>query len=266
MNWGATPPDASRSYQEYMVPAMFVPLAERMIEMAEVGEGDRALDVACGTGSLTRLLAGRVGPLGRVSAVDLSAPMLAVAQELGSPDVVEIDYREGPADTLPFEDGEFTVLTCQQGLQFFPDRTAASREFRRVLAPGGRVAVATWSKAGFGFQAIIDALRRHIGDQLAAMIEAPYVISDPGELRTLLEAAGFSDVVVEIERVAARFADPAHHAERIIASGPAASHFAKASPEQRERVTADVAAAMDQIRDGDMAVYEMPSLVAIARV
>jgi ubiquinone/menaquinone biosynthesis C-methylase UbiE len=249
-----------------MVPAMFLPLAERIIEMAEVGEGDLALDVACGTGSLTRLLAAKVGTAGRVAAVDLSPPMLAVARELGSPNGVEIDYREGPADALPFEDHDFTVLTCQQGLQFFPDRPAALREFRRVLAPGGRVAVATWSKAGFGFQAIIDALRRHIGNDLAAMIAAPYVISDPGELRAPLEEAGFSDVVVEIERVAARFADPAHHAERIIASGPAASRFAEASQEQRACVIADVALAMEQVREGDMAVFEMPTLVAIARV
>jgi ubiquinone/menaquinone biosynthesis C-methylase UbiE len=265
MNWGSTPSGASRSYQEYMVPAMFLPLAERMIELAEVVEGDRALDVACGTGSLTRMLAATVGTDGRVAAVDLSAEMVAVARELGSPSGAEIDYRQGPADALPFADGEFTVLTCQQGLQFFPDRVAASREFRRVLAPGGRVAVATWTNGGFGFQAIIDALRRHIGDRIAAMIEAPYVITDPAVLRELLETAGFGDVVVEIERVTVRFADPAHYGERIIASGPAAPHFAEATREQRDRVTADVAAAMEHVRDGDTAVFEMPTLIAIAR-
>lgn len=266
MTWGSTPLDAAKSYQDYMVPGMFVPLAEHMIELAEVTEGDRALDVACGTGSLTRLLAAAVGERGRVAAIDLSSQMLDVARELGSPSGAAIAYQQGSADALPFADREFSLLTCQQGLQFFPDRPAALGEFRRVLAPGGRAAVATWSDGGFGFNAIIDALRRHIGDDIADMLAAPYVITDPGELRALLEAAGFSDIVVGVERVVVRFADPARYGERIIASGPAASRFAQASSQQRDRVAADVAAAMERVRDGDMAVFEMPTLVAIARV
>jgi ubiquinone/menaquinone biosynthesis C-methylase UbiE len=266
MRWASTLPDAARSYQEYMVPGMFVPLAERMIELAEVAEGDRVLDVACGTGSLTRLLAAQVGTRGRVAAVDLSPQMVAVARELGAHGGATIEYQEAPADALPFADAEFTLLTCQQGLQFFPDRPAALAEFLRVLAPGGRAAVATWTDGGVGFNAIIDALRRHIGDDIAAMIAAPYVINDPGELRALFEAAGFSDIVVEVERVVVRFPDPPRYGERIIGSGPAAARFAQASEQQRKRVIADVAAAMEHVRDGDMAVFEMPTLVALARV
>jgi len=266
MTWGSTLPDAAKSYQEYMVPAMFLPLAKRMVTLAEIEEGDRALDVACGTGSLTRMIAEEVGERGRVVAIDLSPQMLAVARELGTPGGAAVDYQQGTADALPFDDEEFSVVTCQQGLQFFPDRPAALAEFRRVLAPGGRAAVATWSDGGVGFNAIIDALRRHIGDDIAAMIAAPYVMTDPGDLRALLEAAGFSDVVVGVERVVVRFADPAHYGERILASGPAAARFAAASREQRERVAADVATAMERVRDGDMAVFEMPTLVALARV
>jgi len=82
-------------------------------------------------------MASRSGSEGHVTGLDLGEGMLARARTW--PPVegdAPIDYVQGSADELPFADGSFTVVTCQQGLQFFPDRDAALREFRRVLAPG----------------------------------------------------------------------------------------------------------------------------------
>lgn len=268
-DWASAPADAPHAYQEYLVPAAFTPLAERVSELVEARPGDRALDVACGTGALSRALAVRVGSGGRVVGIDHAPRMLAVAREQPAVDGAMIEFVEGSADQLPFDDGEFSIVTCQQGLQFFPDRAAALAEFRRVVAPGGRVAVACWCdlESSFGFDRISRALDRHLGSEAGDTMRFPFLaISDPAELRGLFEAAGFDDIVIEIERVAASFAEPERFAERIIAAGPVSTAFAAATEQQRRAVIGDVTAALEPVSDGDWVTFEMPALVAVARV
>lgn len=266
MDWGANSADAPRNYEQYLGPAMFEPLALATAEAVEAGPGDRALDVACGTGILTRVLSGRVGAGGRVIGLDLGEGMLATARSHSSPGA-PIEYLQGSAQDLPFADGEFTVVTCQQGLQFFPDRAAALAEFRRVLTPAGRLGIACWGATAeqAGFKLIGEALDRHYGSDVGDLIRSPFQLGDPAALRLLLEEAGFGDVVVEIERVEAGFPDADHFAPRVISAGPVADAFAAGDSEQQQAVTADVARALAPYRDGDRVAFEMPSLVAVAR-
>lgn len=266
MDWSAAATDMPRHYDEYLVPAMFVPLARVVADAVEAAPGDRVLDVGCGSGVLSRELAGRVAPDGSVVGSDLGEGMLAVARSYAS--VIPISYVQASAEQLPFADGQFSVVTCQQALQFFPDRLAALTEFRRVLAAGGRVAVACWCsiEGTAGMRAIAAALDRHFGPQVGDMMRAPFVIEDPAELRMLLESAGFSDIVVEIERIEARYPTPEQFAPRMIASSPIAPVFAAATDEQRAVITAEVAAALAPYVDDGVAVFEAPSLIAVARV
>ena len=129
----------AEDYERYLVPAFFHAFAGELVSLAAPWPGERVLDIACGTGALTRLLVERVGPNGHVTGLDLSAGMLAVARTLL--DEPNVDWHEGSALELPFPDGSFDLVTCQQGLQFFPDRPAGVREMRRVLKPGGRLAL-----------------------------------------------------------------------------------------------------------------------------
>jgi SAM-dependent methyltransferase len=249
---------------------MFVPLAEAVADAVEVSLGERALDVACGTGVLTRTIASRSGSDGHVTGLDLGEGMLARARTW--PPVegdAPIDYVQGSADQLPFDDGAFTLVTCQQGLQFFPDRDAALREFLRVLAPGGRLAIACWTDLPdtAGWYALTEAIERHIGRDVADILRAPYGLSDPGELRRLLEEAGYDDVVIEIERVRARFAGgPQQFAAGVAGSNPAAGPFAAAGDVRRAAVVAQLAPALEHLRADDHITFEMPSLIAVARV
>jgi ubiquinone/menaquinone biosynthesis C-methylase UbiE len=266
MDWGAVATDVPRHYDEYLVPGMFVPLAQVVAEAVEAAPGDRVLDVGCGSGVLSRELARRVAPDGSVVGSDLGEGMLVVARGYAS--AIPISYVQADAEQLPFADAEFSAVTCQQALQFFPDRLAALAEFRRVLAAGGRLAVACWCsiEGTAGMRAIAAALDLHIGPHAGDMMRAPFVIEDPAELRTLLESAGFSDIVVEIERIEARYPTPEQFAPRTIAGGPIAPLFAAATDEQRAEITADVAAALAPYVDEGMAVFEAPTLIAVARV
>ncbi|HEX9970113.1 MAG TPA: methyltransferase domain-containing protein, partial [Acidimicrobiales bacterium] len=111
-------------YDQLLVPRMFQPLAEVLLDAVEVAPGERVLDVATGPGTVARVAAARVGPTGSVTGADISEAMLTVAR--GKPAVADgapLTWVESPACPLAgVEDGSFDAVTCQQGLQFFPDR------------------------------------------------------------------------------------------------------------------------------------------------
>ena len=126
--------NAAEAYERYLVPAFFGPFADRLIELAEPRAADRMLDVACGTGIVARRVASCVA---RVVGLDLNPAMLEVAWAADP----AIEWLAGDAGAMPVPDRSFDLVLCQQGLQFLPDRAAGLRELRRVLAPGGRLAV-----------------------------------------------------------------------------------------------------------------------------
>jgi ubiquinone/menaquinone biosynthesis C-methylase UbiE len=148
--------------------------------------------VACGTGAVTRLVADRVAPAGRAVGLDIDADMLAVAHSVVThPNVA---WVKGEALRLPFDDGVFDLVFCQQGLQFFQDRLQALREMRRVLRSRGRVGVSCWRSAEDSppYAAIERALARHVGREHSALPR--FALSDGIQIRTLIEDAGFREV------------------------------------------------------------------------
>ncbi len=202
--WGASfaaaGVDALTAYDEILVPRVFDPWADVLLDELGLTPGLAVLDVACGPGTVARRVAGRVGPSGRVTACDLSPGMLKLAAAKPAlSDTAPITYRECPADRLDVPDETFDVAVCQQGLQFFPDRVGALTELRRALKPGGRAGVATW--CAIEECAFWDALAEAVGVVLGKETEnafrgGPWSLTDPDELARLFDAAGFTDVRV----------------------------------------------------------------------
>ncbi len=186
-----------QAYDELLVPRIFAPWAEILLDHADVTPGLRVLDVATGSGPVARCAARRIGPSGHVTATDISAPMLDVARR--KPPVeggAAITYVQSPAAPLRVISGTFDLATCQQSLQFFPDRLAALREMKRALHPGGQVAIAVWTGIAGNewFTAMQKALLATLGVEAAKVIEAPFRWPDASELKQTIEAAGFTDV------------------------------------------------------------------------
>lgn len=185
---------AAERYERVLVPALMAAWAARIIEAAGVQQGDRVLDVACGTGIVARTAVERAGATGHVVGLDLNPGMLAVAARLDA----DIEWRQGDATALPYADHSFDRVLCQFALMFFPDRLAALREMRRVLRPGGRLAIATWdtieSSPPYARQAAI--VGRLAGADAEAIVRAPFVLADPVEIRQLVEGAGFIDIEI----------------------------------------------------------------------
>lgn len=189
-------------YEQFLVGPLFRPWAETIVARVRPVPGDRVLDVACGTGIVARTVRSRVGPDVTVVGVDVSPGMLAVARDR-APDV---DWREGNAMDLPLADDErFDVVVCHQGLQFFPDRTAGARQFRRALVPGGRLAVATWRPDDEIplFREMRSVAERHLGP----IADQRHAFADADRLAELLVDAGFHDVEVETLGDTTRFED-----------------------------------------------------------
>ena len=118
-----------KAYDEFLVPRLFEPWAQLLLDGIQLRPGDSVLDIATGPGTVARLAAQRVGPTGLVSAADISEPMLDVARSKPHPcSAAPIEYLSSPAAPLAAQSATFDAVLCQQGLQFFPDRPGALRE------------------------------------------------------------------------------------------------------------------------------------------
>jgi ubiquinone/menaquinone biosynthesis C-methylase UbiE len=155
------------NYERYLVPSIFAPWAHDLVSLARLRAGERALDVACGTGIVARIAAQTIGDGNNIVGLDLSGPMLSAARAAAADENKSIEWREGSAVELPLADATFDVVFCQQGLQFFPDRAKALSEMHRVLALGGRLVLSVWRgiEKSPGFAALADALTHHISSE-----------------------------------------------------------------------------------------------------
>lgn len=203
----ASPEDVhgAQFYEDKFVPALFQPWAAPLIAAAGVKAGQRVLDVACGTGVVTRSVVRITGrdapPLG----LDISPGMLHVARSLDA----GIEWRHGDAGALPLVDDSFDCVLCQFGLMFFPQRLQALGEMRRVLRPGGRLAVSVWNglEHNPGYAEKVRVLQRIAGDAAADALRAPFCLGDSDQLIELARRAGITDPRVETLSGEARFAD-----------------------------------------------------------
>ena len=159
-------------YDRAFVPALFAQWGPVVAAAAGVAAGARVLDVGCGTGAATVAAAARAGRDGRVVGLDPNPEMLTVARRKPG-----IEWVEGRAEELPFRDAEFDAVVSQFAMMFFDDRVAALREMQRVLAPGGRMAVAVCGAlaASPGYSALAALLDRLFGRGVIALSAEPEI-------------------------------------------------------------------------------------------
>jgi ubiquinone/menaquinone biosynthesis C-methylase UbiE len=260
--------DLARNYERYFVPAIFRPWASDLLDLAAPLRGERVLDVACGTGIVSRLAAERVGAAGVVVGVDINPAMLEVASSQHITGAT-IDWRQTSADALPFADGAFDLVLCQQALQFFADRAAALRELHRVLRAGGGLALSTWRDVQHspGYAALADAMARHVGPEPASFIRLTGSLDSREVLQSELTAGGFREVVVRSATRKIRFPSPEDFVWQFVQATPLAliPCVNEADAPTRASVIREVAAALRRYVDEDGLAFPIEAHVVTGR-
>jgi SAM-dependent methyltransferase len=253
------------TYEAELVPRIFRPWAERLVDAAGLLAGERVLDVACGTGIVARAAAGRVGPGGTVVGVDVNPAMLELARELGGP---SIEFVEGNAQALRFEDSSFDAVFCQQGVQFFEDRPAGVGEMYRVTTPRGRAVCAVWrGRDHHPAEALMDrAVAPYLPPEILEGSDAPFWLGDINEVRSLFQGAGFSSVHIRTHISEVRFPSARAMLDGVTgAHAPLAAAIAGLDDRVREAMYREITKVFAGYTDDDGVMFPMTGALVVAK-
>ncbi|HVT36719.1 MAG TPA: class I SAM-dependent methyltransferase [Nevskiaceae bacterium] len=185
-------------YQTALVPLIFQHYADDLARRLAGHPVSRLLEIAAGTGVVTRVLAATLPGSAAIVATDLNPAMIEEARRVDTPRPVE--WRTADAMHLPFDDGSFDAVVCQFGAMFFPDRAAAFAQARRVLRPGGLFLFSVWDRIADNHFAdtVTTALgQRYPGDPPRFLARTPHGYHDRAVVGRDVRAAGFATVQID---------------------------------------------------------------------
>ncbi len=248
---------AAETYDEVLVPRLFTPCATMLLERLGLRPGETLLDVACGTGIVVRIAAPLLGPTGLVIGRDINEAMVLRARSHTLPSgSASVDLGVSPAAPLDVADESVDAITCQQGLQFFPEPDAALSEMRRCLRPTGRVAIAVW----FGIDecplwaALEAGLAERHGAEYAAGIRRPFSWPGADALAAGLNGAGFVDIQLSDHTVVMHFEGGVRQAMRALVTTPFAADVDALAADEYERMMQTVMRHLGRSTDLDQVV------------
>jgi len=232
-------------------------IGKAFLAFAAVKPGERVLDIGCGCGTTTLAFADAAGPNGRVTGLDISAPMLGLARTraAGRP----IEFVQADASVHPFR-AEYDVATSRFGVMFFADPVAAFANIRKALKPGGRLAFLCWRAMPDNVWAVVPFAAAR--DLLPAQpppdpnAPGPFAFADSVRLRSILESAGFKAVRIEkLDSVMNMAPNAREAAQFALGIGPLARAAAELDDVTKTKIVARVSEALKK--------YETPSGVAL---
>lgn len=222
---------AAQVYESHNVQIM-KPFVAAMLKAANIQADQALLDVACGTGIVARTAAANVPRLQTVG-VDLNKDMLNVARELDS----VTTWEQATADQLPFSGGTFDVVTCQQGLQFFPDAGAAVMEMERVLALDGRIVATIWAPVEKNpyFKAQMEAAITAFGELGGAGVRIAAREDGEQYLKEAFIEGGLEEIEISLIDAVVAIPNVAQWAKEQVAGTPRGPLFAALPDDEKER-------------------------------
>jgi SAM-dependent methyltransferase len=234
-------------YDECLVPVLFEPYAEDLVERASDLPNDHVLEIAAGTGAVTLKLAPALPQQARIVATDLNPDMIAIARAKSPPG--RIAWLVADAHELAFHDDSFDLVLCQFGAMFFANKVKAYREVRRVLHDEGAFVFNVWDRleANNGSEAVHEAVRAVVPDPKPDFLRrVPFGYYDEATIRGDLAAAGFARVRIDHVTFASPPEQAASLARGLCQGAPLAGELARHPPEVRERA---LQAAIAAVRD-----------------
>lgn len=256
--------DVARFYDSTLVPLIFEPYADDIAARVRDLDPSSVLEVACGTGVVTRALASSLPETCSITATDLNEAMVGHAERVGTSRPVT--WRQASVMELPYGDDSFDVVVCQFSVMFFPDRAAAYREVRRVLQPGGTFLFSIWS--GIEDNEFADVVTRAVGglypdDPPVFLARTPHGHGSIAEIESDVEAAGFERCVATQRDDLSSAASPEHPAIAYCHGTPLRNEIEAREPGGLDRAT-EVAAAALRDRFGNGPIEGRISAVVVA--
>lgn len=242
---------AVTAYEDQKVKAMFGPLARATLAKIRVTEQDAILDLACGTGIVARTILEKLTPAQPIVGVDLNEGMIRKAQEITEAASSKFSWHVASADDLPFAPGTFSLIICQQGMQYFPDEPAVLDEIRRVSARNAKLVISVWAGASDFFVAMADSVGRRVDPAIGVKYLAPFSYRNVEQLPAMLKAAGFTNINVERITVDRTMANIHSSIEKEILGHPAGPKVLEAGQATVDAIAADILASCAAYRRGD---------------
>lgn len=253
------------NYDRYLGPVLFQTYAEDLAARLKLDGNASVLELACGTGILTRILRDRLPAGIRLVATDLNEPMIEnAAQKFHKDEAVE--WRQADASNLPFDDRSFDAVVCQFGIMFVPDKVLATREAHRVLKPGGVFLFNVWDSLEHNDLGRIahETIGSFFEKDPPTFYQTPFGYHDDAQIKRVLEEAGFRNVRIDLVAKMSGASRPEDAAQGLIHGNPVAVAISERDPSLLPVITNAVAAALKK-RFGETEVRaRMRAIVAEA--
>lgn len=240
--------------------AMGQPVTDALVEYAHPVPGMTVLDLACGTGEPAISLAAMVGERGHVTALDLSADLLAIAEQRArARGLNNFSIQQADAHALPFPENNFDLATSRFGVMFFRDPVLALSELRRVLRPQARACLLAWGPFEQPYwQSMMGIVHKHAGGRLLEPGGPdPFKFSNPGSLSEVLRDAGFRNLHENTETLPWAWPGPVEEVweQNKAVAVPFRPMLERVPAENWPEINAEVHAAVRQYFDGEKIAF-----------
>jgi ubiquinone/menaquinone biosynthesis C-methylase UbiE len=254
------------SYDEELGPNIFIDYAADLARRAAADHPGRVLEIAAGTGIVTRRLRDALPGAARLVASDLNPPMLEIARRKFAADE-QVEFQPADAIALPFADGAFDTLVCQFGVMFFADKDKAYREACRVLAPGGRYHFNVWDS--FEFNPFAQLAHETIGQffkrDAPTFYSVPFSYHRIDTIRSSLSDAGFTDIAAHVLQIEKTVEQANQFAKGLIFGNPIIDEIRERGTTDPETIVAALTAALISAFGPDPGRMPLQAIVFSAR-
>jgi SAM-dependent methyltransferase len=226
-----------------------------MLDLAEIHPGEEVLDVACGTGLVTKPAALATGPKGRVVATDISQKMVdMLAEQLEQEDLGHVSLARMDAENLDFPDESFDVILCALGLMYVPSPVECLKEMKRLLKPGGRTVTAVWgARENCGWAEIFPIVDARVESEVCPMF---FNLGTDEGMRLHFEAAEFDEVASVRLSTLLVYDRPEDALGAVFQGGPVAMAYSRFDEPTCEEVHAEYLNSIEPFKDGSG--YQIP--------